>query len=150
MMATAVVVDTSVLVGSIDARDVHHATASALITALADRDVEAILLDCVVVETIGVLCRRRAERRVKSDLPELRGAFAAERVTRAYPLLEHAWAAILAEVQRSSGKLNAHDALILEWARREAPFVATLDGGLRGPGVTVFASAADVARALDV
>lgn len=143
-----VILDASVLVGRIDARDVHHSTANAVCDLLEARAVELIYLDCVVIESIGVICRRRAERRTRHPLPDLAGLFTADRVTRAYPLLKDGWEDILNEVVLSDGKLNAHDGLLLAWARRAGSPIATFDLGLRERGVAVLSSVSDVERAL--
>jgi predicted nucleic acid-binding protein len=142
-----VVLDTSVVVGCMDKRDALHKVATALWDALDEAGAESIFLDCVVVETVGVICRRQAERRVKTALPDLHGWLPAERITPAYSLLYDAWDEMVDRVLRSNGKLSPHDVLILDWARRADTPVATFDGDMRGDGVTILSSAADV-RAL--
>lgn len=144
-----VIVDTSVLVGSMDARDSQHQRAAVLVAALDAAEVESLLLDCVAVECVGVLCRRKAERKVSAPLPDFTTRFPSARLTAAYPLLPGSWSAILAEVVASGGRLNAHDALLLAFAREErVPFIATFDTDLGGHGVGVIATPEDLAATL--
>jgi predicted nucleic acid-binding protein len=63
-----VVLDANVLVGYLDAHDVQHARASALIERLEAEGHEGVLLDVLVAE-VSVLCRRARER--KSSPPNL-------------------------------------------------------------------------------
>ena len=143
-----VIVDTSVLVGSIDARDSQHGRAAALVSALDGAGVESLLLDCVAVECIGVLCRRRAERRPpQGPWLDFTPRFPPASLSTAYPLLLDSWSRIVAEVAQSDGRLNVHDALILEFARKErVPFIATFDTDFGGRGVGVIATPDDLAR----
>lgn len=150
-----VILDTSVVVGAIDQRDVHRSRATALIHALHEAArlglAALVFLDCVAVETIGVLCRRRAERSSPAPLPDFRITLPAERITRAYPLLAEAWDEILDMVRASDGRLNAHDALILAYARRHGiSFIATFDTDLAEQGVPCLRDAAEAADALGV
>ena len=142
---TRVVLDTSVLVGGMDRKDSQHARAVALLAALDEAAVEILLLDFVVIECIGVMCRRRAERRRPAALPDLNTHFPAAAITNAYALLAGSWNEILDVVMRSQGALNAHDALLLAFARREqVGFIATFDEDLAGHGVDVIDKPDDV------
>ena len=144
-----IVIDTSVLVGSLDARDSQHARAAALVAAIDAAGVESLLLDCVAVECIGVLWRRRAERRKAMPLPDFSKCFPPASLSRAYPLLLDSWPAILGEVSSSDGRLNAHDALILMFTRRErVPLIATFDADLGGHGIDVVGDPAELTARL--
>jgi predicted nucleic acid-binding protein len=144
-----VVVDTSVVVGLVDRRDSQAAPATALMEALTSRGVRSILLDCVVVEVVGVICRRAAERRAPDPVPAFARMFPRERVSLAYHVLHDRWSQILDEVQASGGAVNAHDVLILDYARRTGiPYLATLDRAMRGRGVQVLSTAEEVELAL--
>ncbi|MBK8995714.1 MAG: hypothetical protein IPM35_08200 [Myxococcales bacterium] len=61
-----VVLDANVLVGLLDAGDVHHARARALVDRLKADGHSTVLLDVLVGEAVSVLCRRR-DRRVGRD-----------------------------------------------------------------------------------
>src|SRR5262245_50447297 len=105
-----ILIDTSIIVGYLDGRDNQHGKAVELLGALADPRFELVILDCVAVEAVGVLCRRRRERKQKTDLPSF-ALFTNERLTRAYDLLPRHWSGILERVTGSDGVLNAHDCL---------------------------------------
>ena len=140
------IVDTSVLVGSMDARDSQHGRAVALVSALDAASVAVLLLDCVAVECVGVICRRRAERRAgPTPLPDFASRFPLGCLTTAYPMLLESWEQILEDVVASDGRLNAHDALIIAFAKKEGVHcIATFDSDLSGRGVDVVASPDDL------
>jgi predicted nucleic acid-binding protein len=64
-----VVLDANVLVGYLDANDVQHTRASALIDRLQADGHASVLLDVLVAEAVSVLCRRARER--KASPPDL-------------------------------------------------------------------------------
>lgn len=106
-----------------------------------------MILDCVAVEAVGVLCRRRAERRDRRPFVDLSELFPAEALVWSYPLLRTWWREVIAEVVDSAGALNAHDALILKYARDDgAAFVATFDPDFAGRGVAVIMNPEDVGQ----
>lgn len=144
-----VIVDTNVLVGRLDAADVHHGRAVELLREVTRLGGSPLFLDCVVIEVIGVLCRRRRDRRRPMDLPDFVALFPLHEVTPAYDLLAASWAAVIKDVTASNGSLNAHDALILAYARHaEVSLVASFDRGLRQRGLTILESVDEVAAAL--
>ena len=53
-----VALDTSILVGLIDSRDIWHPAAFALRDALKDAQAQLVHFDCVISEAINVLARR--------------------------------------------------------------------------------------------
>ena len=134
MMAQSkrVVLDTSVLVGLIDARDVWHHGAVALRDALKSARADVVYFDCVVNETVSVLARRARERKVPSEfatlldqlvshVPESSIVWVSSRIRQFYPK-------IVALVRDSSGTLNFHDALIALGSRELGiGLIATFD-----------------------
>ena len=66
-----VVLDTSVIVGLIDSRDVWHCAAIAFRDALKVVRAETVYFDCIVNETISVLARRAKERKRHSEFADL-------------------------------------------------------------------------------
>jgi predicted nucleic acid-binding protein len=56
-------VDSSALVAVLDARDKFHAQANQLVVLARQQRIGLIYFDCVVVETIGVICRRTHEQK---------------------------------------------------------------------------------------
>jgi len=66
-----IVLDTSVIVGLIDSRDVWHCAAIAFRDALKVVRAETVYFDCIVNETINVLARRANERKRPSEFADL-------------------------------------------------------------------------------
>ena len=131
MTARTVILDTSVLVAIVDARDAQHERAGRLLRALESHQTGQIILDCVAVETVGVLCRRREERKRAQKLPALSSIFAGE-ITRAYPLLDTLWRDLLGDVEESDGRINVHDALILRYREKyDVAAIATFDADFK-------------------
>lgn len=140
-----VIIDSSVLVASIDERDVHHGRAVELLQAMARSGSRPVILDCVVNETVTVLCRRRRERSPDAELPDLRELFPARSVTESYPLMATQLDEILEGVQRSDGRLSPHDVLILFYAESKGiGSIATFDEDFRGQGPEILSSPGDV------
>lgn len=122
-MSRSVLLDTSFVVASLDARDALHGAATALDAVLRDEGVSYVLVDLVVLETAGVLARRAEERRdataAQTALATLRTWFEAPGVVahvgRDLPeLMSKAWPRAAAH----SG-LNLADAILVEVALRD-------------------------------
>ena len=62
-----VTLDTSVLVGLMDSRDVWYPSAVVLRDALKSAEMKMVYFDCVVSEAINVLARRGKERKRSSE-----------------------------------------------------------------------------------
>jgi predicted nucleic acid-binding protein len=65
---TLVAIDTSVLIGLIDARDVWHHAALQLQTALRAAQLAPVHFDCTVAEALSALARRLREQRRAHEL----------------------------------------------------------------------------------
>ena len=127
-----VVLDTSVLVGLIDGRDVWHNSAVALRDALKSARVEVVYFDCVVNETISVLARRAKERKVSSEFVSLLDRFMSyvpeNSIVWVSAKTQQLYPEIVALVRDTSGALNFHDALIALSSRDLGiRFIATFD-----------------------
>jgi len=120
-MAERVIIDTSVLVALIDARDKFRQAAMALLIAVENSGSPVFYLDCVVIETVGVLCRRSEEQGRSPQLPALivdlahrvprqRMSWTGRKLRRLYPL-------VIDLVRQSNGQLNFNDALIALFCR---------------------------------
>jgi len=128
-----VILDTSVVVGLVDSRDVWHNAAVALRDALKVVQAETVYFDCVINEAIGVLARRAKERKRPSEFTDLLAQLVSQvpedsifwisaETRRFYP-------EIIALVRDTSGALNFHDALIALGARELGiQLIATFDG----------------------
>jgi len=129
---TKVGIDTSVLIGLLDPKDVWHDAATALKEALQGHQAEIAVFDCVLAEAISTMARRIHEQRRAADLKHL-----LSRILRDYPLEDILWVLpdvpalygeIVELVRSSGGELNFNDALIaLSCHHRDVPFIASFD-----------------------
>jgi predicted nucleic acid-binding protein len=125
-------IDTSVLIGLLDPKDVWHERATALKEALKAREAHLAVFDCVLAEAVSTMARRIHEQRRSSDLDQLM-----TRIVVDYPPDDILWVLpdvpvlyteIIELVRTSRGELNFHDALIaLSCHHREIPFLASFD-----------------------
>lgn len=125
-------IDTSVLIGLLDPKDVWHEPAIALKQALMTHDADIAVFDCVLAEAISTMARRIHEQRRTSDLDRLVG-----RIVSDYPIEDVLWVLpdvpvlyteIIGLVRASGGALNFNDALIaLSCRHREIPLIASFD-----------------------
>lgn len=131
-MSQAIAIDTSVLVGLLNPRDVWRQRAQALHDAILQADLIPTYFDCAVSEAIGTAVRRLQEKHLNHDivplfdflhtlLPQRKLTWIFPDVTRLYP---H----VLDLMRASSGELNFNDALIaLACREREIPAIASFD-----------------------
>jgi len=127
-----VALDTSVLVGLVDGRDVWHRVAVTLRDALKAVRAETVYFDCVINEAVSVLARRAKERKRLSEFGEL-----LEKLVLQVPKESITWISletrqfyseIIALVRDTSGVLNFHDALIALGSRELGiQLIATFD-----------------------
>ena len=125
-------IDTSVLIGLLDPRDVWHEPAMALKQTLIAHEADIAVFDCVLAEAISTMARRIHEQRRTSDLNRLVG-----RIESDYPINDILWVLpdvpvlyteIIDLVRASGGALNFNDALIaLSCRHREIPLIASFD-----------------------
>jgi predicted nucleic acid-binding protein len=125
-------IDTSVLIGLLDPKDIWHAQAVRLKQATIDLGAEVAMFDCVLAEAISTMARRIHEQRRSEDLDLL-----LNRVESDYPEDDVLWILpdvpllypeVIEIVRRSAGALNFNDALIaLSCHQREIPFLASFD-----------------------
>jgi predicted nucleic acid-binding protein len=127
-----IVIDTSMLVPRLDARDALRQPALHLWLALEQGNWEVLVFDCVANETISVLCRRFTERQRYAEWPAAFARFQA--FCRQYPPywssqhVESLFLTILDLIGRHAGRLNFHDALIaLEAQHLGVPYIASFD-----------------------
>ncbi len=125
-------IDTSVLIGLLDPKDVWHELATALKRALIAHDAEVAVFDCVLAEAISALARRIHEQRRTADLDQL-----VARILADYPTDDILWVlpdvpvlygGIIELVRSSGGELNFNDALIaLSCRHRGILLIASFD-----------------------
>lgn len=129
---TRVGVDTSVLIGLLDPRDVWHDPALALKQALQARQAEVAVFDCVLAEAVSTMARRIHEQRRSADLDflltRIRDDYPTDGILWVLPDVPMLYHDILNLVRSSHGALNFNDALIaLSCRLRGIPLVASFD-----------------------
>ncbi len=111
-----VALDTSILVGLIDSRDIWHPAALALRDALKDAQAQLVHFDCVISEAINVLARRAKERKRSSEFTELLTQVASQAPEDSIIWVptetRRFYQEIIGLVRDSIGALNFNDALI--------------------------------------
>lgn len=127
-----VALDTSVLVGLVDSRDIWHPAAVTLRDALKGAQARMVYFDCVIGEAINVLARRAKERKRTSEFGQLLTQIVSQapgesiiwiatETKRFYP-------EIISLVRDSMGDLNFNDTLIALGCRDLAvECIATFD-----------------------
>lgn len=130
-----VVLDANVLVGYLDANDVQHTRASALIDRLQAGGHASVLLDVLVAETVSVLCRRARER--KASPPDLTAVLVRVRrwhdageIEPALSDVPRFFTEVLDVIEESAGALNFNDGLLVVLQRNAIiDDVASFDEG---------------------
>jgi len=129
---TLVAIDTSVLIGLIDARDVWHRAALQLQAALRAARLTPVHFECTIAEALSTLARRLREQRRVQELPELFARIEAtlprEQLTWLFPDVPRLYPQILALMHTSEGELNFNDGLIaLACRERQIRLLASFD-----------------------
>ncbi len=127
-----VVIDSSVLVGLINPRDLWRKQSLVLRQALLDAGNELLYFDCVVAEAVSAAARRLHEKgrvsEVKVLMDRLDAQAAPTDITWILPDVPDLYADILGLIRSSSGELNFNDALIaLACRQRGIPAIASFD-----------------------
>lgn len=127
-----IALDTSVLVGLLDPKDIWHEPAIALKEALQANNAVFTIFDCVLAEAISIIARRVHEKRRESDLNQLLelilASYPAENLLWIFPDVPHLYLEVVSLVRSSGGELNFNDALIaLSCRNRNIPMLATFD-----------------------
>ena len=125
-------IDTSVLIGLLDPKDVWHDAATALKEALQAHEANIAVFDCVLAEAISTMGRRIHEQRRVADLDHLLARLLAdyppEDILWVLPDVPALYGDVVELVRSSRGQLNFNDALIaLSCHHRGIPFIASFD-----------------------
>ena len=64
-------IDTSVIIGLLDSRDIWHTPAISLQEAITAAELEPVYFDCTLAEAISTMARRLQERHREVELPGL-------------------------------------------------------------------------------
>jgi predicted nucleic acid-binding protein len=127
-----VAVDSSVLVGLINPRDLWRGRALAVRDALLATGADLLYFDCVVTESISAAARRLHEKgrlaEVEALLDRLNDQVPSDTITWILPDVPHLYPEVLDLIRSSSGALNFNDALIaLACRERDVPAIASFD-----------------------
>jgi len=127
-----VVIDSSVLVGLINPRDLWRKQSLVLRQALLDAGNELLYFDCVVAEAVSAAARRLHEKGRASEVKVLMDRLDAQAtpadITWILPDVPDLYADVLGLIRSSSGELNFNDALIaLACRQRGIPAIASFD-----------------------
>ena len=127
-----VAVDSSVLVGLINPRDLWRGRSLALRDALLTAGADLLYFDCVVTESISAAARRLHEKgrlaEVEALLDRLDTQVPDDTITWILPDVPHLYPEVLDLIRSSSGALNFNDALIaLACRERNIPAIASFD-----------------------
>ncbi len=127
-----IVIDSSVLVALLDARDHWNTQATALYHALLEARVTPMYFDCVTTEAISAAIRRLYEKGRAADVPcvmnQLHALAPPQTLTWILPDVPRLYSPALDLMRASSGELNFHDALIaLACRERGIPAIASFD-----------------------
>ncbi len=127
-----IVVDTSVLVGLVNPRDLWRGQALGLRDRLLSTGADMIYFDCVVAETVSAATRRLREKNRVADitamLDQLSAQVLVETITWIMPDIPRLYPAVLDLVRSFSGELNFNDALIaLACRERGIDAIASFD-----------------------
>ena len=127
-----ITLDTSVLVGLLNPRDLWHPKAVALENQLVSDGDELIYFDCVLAETISTITRRLHEKNRVTEIASMVDALDArlpkENITWIFPDVQRLYPRIMELVRMTQGVLNFNDALIaLACQERSIEYVASFD-----------------------
>jgi predicted nucleic acid-binding protein len=129
---TSVALDTSMLIGMLDVRDVWHAAALHLHDAVIAAQLPLVYFDCTLAEASSTLARRlREQRRVPEVtvlLDRLMVEFPPEMLTWIFPDIPRLYGEIIEQMRLSAGELNFNDGLIaLACRERHIRLLASFD-----------------------
>jgi len=127
-----IVVDTSVLIGMLNPRDIWHSRAETLLTALRDTGFTLLNFDCAVAEAASTLVRRLHEQKRSAEVPAILDALNAQIphhvITWTFLDIPRLYPQVLDLMRESSGELNFNDALIaLACRERDIAAIASFD-----------------------
>ncbi|MBI4770699.1 MAG: type II toxin-antitoxin system VapC family toxin [Chloroflexi bacterium] len=127
-----VAIDTNVVVGLLDERDVWHAGSVSLLEAVETAGLETVYFDCVMTEAVSTVGRRLHEKRRSADLSalldNLLARFPTDDLFWILPDVPQVYPAALELIRSTEGELNFNDALIAIACRDyEIPLLVSFD-----------------------
>ena len=148
-----IAIDTSVLIGMLDTRDVWHSAALQMQGALLAAQMLPVYFDCVLAEAVSTLVRRLREQRREQDISSLLDRLDAElppeTLTWLFPDVPRLYRHVMGLIRSSAGELNFNDGLItLACRERQIRLLASFDRDFdRVPWLIRVATPADVVAA---
>lgn len=129
---TQIAIDTSLLIGLLDPKDIWHSQAFVVKRALQARGADVAMFDCVLSEAISTLARRIHEKRRTADLDRLVARILADYskddILWVLPDVPTLYIEIVELLRSSGGELNFNDSLIaLPCRYRGIPLIASFD-----------------------
>lgn len=127
-----IAIDTSVIVGLLDKKDIWHEKAIEIYNFLKQQEARIIIFDCVLAETISTLCRRIHEKRRDDNISNLLDKFLTNFPTDVITWVNYDipifYDEIISLIRLSGGELNFNDSLIaISCRNRKIPFLASFD-----------------------
>ena len=109
-------IDTSVLIGLMDAQDIWHRPALSLQSAVTEAGLEPIYFDCALAEAVSTIARRLHEKRRNGEFPDLLNRlltdFPEDTITWILPDVPGLYGQVMQLVKSYGGELNFNDGLI--------------------------------------
>lgn len=127
-----IAIDTSVLIGMLDTRDVWHSAALQVQGALLTAQLAPVYFDCVLAEAVSTLIWRLREQRREQEIPgfldRLEAELPPEATTWLCPDVPRLYRHIMALIRSSAGELHFNDGLIaLACRERQIRLLASFD-----------------------
>jgi predicted nucleic acid-binding protein len=131
-MTITVIMDTALVAAWVDTSDKWHRQAMSIFAALRTVRAQAVFLDVVVSEVIGVITRRMAEQQrlhqFESVLDLIEQQIPADEIIWLSDSLSDSYPAVMYLVRAYQGELNFNDALIALGARElNIQYIASFD-----------------------
>jgi predicted nucleic acid-binding protein len=143
-------IDTSVVVGLLDSKDLWHKQAVELQEAISSNHWQPIYFDCVLAESISIISRRLHEKHRTAELPHLiariKHSYPADTISWILPETPRLYEQVLQLMESFAGELNFNDSLIALLCQEQTiPLLASFDKDFdKVPWLKRVATAADV------
>lgn len=125
-------IDTSVIIGLLDSRDIWHTPAVSLQEAITAAELEPVYFDCALAEAMSTIARRLREKGREAELAGLLDRLLADlptdTITWILPDVPLLYSQVVELIRSSEGELNFNDGLMaLACRERNIPAFASFD-----------------------
>lgn len=144
-------IDTSVIIGLLDSRDLWHNPALDLLKAITSAKLQPVYFDCILAEAISTISRRLHEKHRTAELStllkHLKTEFPSKVVSWTLPEVPRLYDEVLELIEAHAGELNFNDCLLALVCREQRiPALASFDQDFdKIPWLLRLAEAKDVA-----